>query len=59
MSEVFKPEKISPNYVNEVSRLVKQRMSKLIETARDFGVEIFSLVAKYPETKMKKQKNQL
>jgi hypothetical protein len=43
MFETFKPEKISPNFVNEVSRLAEQRMSKLIETARDLGVEIFSL----------------
>lgn len=43
MSESLKPEKISPNYVNEVSRLAEQRMSKLIETARDLGVEIFYL----------------
>jgi hypothetical protein len=43
MFESLKPEKISPNFVNEVSRLAEQRMSKLVETARDLGVEIFSL----------------
>jgi hypothetical protein len=43
MFETLRPEKISPNFVNEVSMLAEQRMSKLIETARDLGVEIFSL----------------
>jgi len=43
MFESPKPEKISPNYVNEISKLAEQRMSKLIETACDLGVEIFSL----------------
>lgn len=43
MFEALKSEKISPNFVNEVSILAEQRMSKLIEAARDLGVEIFSL----------------
>lgn len=43
MFDTLKPEKISPNFVNEASRLAEQRIGKLIETARDLGVEIFSL----------------
>lgn len=43
MFESSNHEKISPNYVNEVSMISEQRMRKLIEVARDLGVEIFSL----------------
>ncbi|MBI2448346.1 hypothetical protein HYV44_02180 [Candidatus Microgenomates bacterium] len=43
MFESPKYEKISPQYVNEASMLAEQRMHKLIEAARDLGVEIFSL----------------
>lgn len=43
MLETLKQEKVSPNFVNEISRLAEKRLSKLIETARDLGIEIFSL----------------
>ena len=32
---------ISPNFVNEASKLAEQRMSRLIETAHQFSAETF------------------
>lgn len=43
---MFNPEKnepIAPNYVNEISEIAEQRLNRLIEVAKDLGVEIFSV----------------